>query len=149
MRFRVPQSHGIRREPSPSLQIDRNDGSCLTTTCMPSAYECSTHAHFWDSDPEAVKDKTPVKGLGDAPYHPSTQSVGAFVPEGAEEDLDMIEKLARGYIYEGKEKRLICAHNAEVGLCMILSVSVFTLSRLRSTSVLTTQLKHGYFLSRS
>ncbi|EIW58869.1 uncharacterized protein TRAVEDRAFT_65085 [Trametes versicolor FP-101664 SS1] len=69
-----------------------------------------------DIDPEAVKDKTPVKGLGDAPYHPSTQSVGAFVPEGAEEDLDMIEKLARGYIYEGKEKRLICAHNAEVAL---------------------------------
>ncbi|OJT12907.1 hypothetical protein TRAPUB_10538 [Trametes pubescens] len=69
-----------------------------------------------DIDPEAVKDKTPVKGLGDAPYHPTTQNVGAFVPEGAEEDLDMIEKLARGYIYEGKEKRLICAHNAEVAL---------------------------------
>lgn len=117
--------------------------------CKQSPYECWTYTYILDSDPEAVKDKTPVKGLGDAPYHPFTQNVGAFVPEGAEEDLDMIEKLARGYIYEGKEKRLICAHNAEVGPCIIMLVSLFTLSRSLSTSALTMQLKHGYFSSPS
>ena len=54
--------------------------------------------------------------LGDPPYRPVTQNVGAFAPEGAAEDLDMIGKLARGYIYTNKEKPQICAHNAEVGL---------------------------------
>ncbi len=68
------------------------------------------------SDPEAKKDQAPVKGLGDPPYRPVTQNVGAFVPEGAAEDLDMIEKLARGYIYTDRARPQICAHNAEVGV---------------------------------
>ncbi|KAL7280934.1 hypothetical protein ACG7TL_005883 [Trametes sanguinea] len=67
-----------------------------------------------DIDPEMNKDKPPVKGLGDRPFRPATQNVGAFAPDGAPEDLEMIEKLARGYIYEGKEKRLLCAYNAEI-----------------------------------
>ncbi|CDO68173.1 hypothetical protein BN946_scf184938.g25 [Trametes cinnabarina] len=66
------------------------------------------------SDPDMAKDKPPFKGLGDAPFKPVTQNVGAFAPDGAVEDLEMIENLARGYIYEGKSKRDLCAHNAEV-----------------------------------
>ncbi|KAI0351880.1 hypothetical protein OH77DRAFT_1498292 [Trametes cingulata] len=87
-------------------------GSIAFVTDRPKRWEVP----YDDVDPETAKDKPPVKGLGDQPYRPTTQNVGAFVPEGAAEDLDLIEKLARGYIYEGKEKRLICAHNAEVAL---------------------------------
>ena len=66
------------------------------------------------SDLENKKDKTPVKGLGDPAYRPVTQNVGAFALEGAAEHLEMIEQLARGYIYTNKERPQICAHNAEV-----------------------------------
>ncbi|KAI0766904.1 hypothetical protein BD413DRAFT_567976 [Trametes elegans] len=85
-------------------------GSIAFVTDQPKRWEIP----YDDIDPES--DKAPVKGLGDAPYRPTTQNVGAFVPDGAAEDLHMIGKLARGYIYEGKEKRQICAHNAEVAL---------------------------------
>ena len=66
-----------------------------------------------NSDPEVKK--TQVKTLGDLPYRPVTQNVGAFVLDGAAEDLEMIEKLARGYVYMGKSKAEICNHNADVG----------------------------------
>ncbi|KAI0372640.1 WD40 repeat-like protein [Pilatotrama ljubarskyi] len=87
-------------------------GSIAFVTDRPKRWEVP----YDDIDPEMAKDKAPAKGLGDLPYLPTTQNVGAFVSEGAAEDLEMIEKLARGYIYEGKEKRLICAHNAEVAM---------------------------------
>ncbi|KAI8974589.1 hypothetical protein BD414DRAFT_498136 [Trametes punicea] len=87
-------------------------GSIAFVTDRPKRWEVP----YDDVDPEVSKDKPPMKGLGDAPYRPTTQNVGAFAPDGAAEDLDMIEKLAKGYIYEGKEKRQICAHNAEVAV---------------------------------
>ena len=34
------------------------------------------------------------------------------------DDLEMIEKLARGYIYTDKTKAEICAHNAEVSMLL-------------------------------
>ncbi|OSD00134.1 hypothetical protein PYCCODRAFT_1414786 [Trametes coccinea BRFM310] len=85
-------------------------GSIAFVTDRPKRWEIP----YDDIDPEMNKDKPPVKGLGDRPFRPATQNVGAFAPDGAPEDLEMIEKLARGYIYEGKEKRLLCAYNAEI-----------------------------------
>lgn len=71
-----------------------------------------------------------MKALGDPPYRPSTQNVGAYAPDGAAEDLDMIEKLARGYIYTDKSKADICSHNAEVSVSSSLSLSdSWTLTR--------------------
>ena len=67
-------------------------------------------------DPESKTEKAPVKALGDPSYRPTTQNVGAFAPVGAADDLEMIEKLARGYIYTDKSKAEICAHNAEVSV---------------------------------
>ncbi|RPD58851.1 hypothetical protein L226DRAFT_493796 [Lentinus tigrinus ALCF2SS1-7] len=69
-----------------------------------------------DIDSESKKDQVPIKALGDPSYRPVTQNVGAFAHDGAAEDLDMITKLARGYIYTDKEKPQICAHNAEVAI---------------------------------
>ncbi|KAI0819575.1 hypothetical protein BC628DRAFT_1491791 [Trametes gibbosa] len=69
-----------------------------------------------DVDPNAAKEKAPMKRLGDPPLRPMTQCIGTYVPEGVEEDLDTITKLARGYMYEGNEKAHICAYNAEVAL---------------------------------
>ena len=71
---------------------------------------------YHNRDPESKTEKAPVKALGDPPYRPTTQNVGAFAPVGAVDDLEMIEKLARGYIYTDKTKTEICAHNAEVGM---------------------------------
>lgn len=83
------------------------------------------------SDPENRKENTPLKILGDPPFRPVTQNVGAFAPDGAMEDLDTIEKLARGYIFTDKKKHQICAHNATViilihcvGLTLIRCVQV-------------------------
>ncbi|TFK81768.1 hypothetical protein K466DRAFT_501579 [Polyporus arcularius HHB13444] len=87
-------------------------GSIAFVTDKPKRWEVP----YDDVDPEAKKDQAPVKGLGDPPYRPVTQNVGAFVPEGAAEDLDMIEKLARGYIYTDRARPQICAHNAEVAI---------------------------------
>ncbi|KAI1785177.1 hypothetical protein LXA43DRAFT_929347 [Ganoderma leucocontextum] len=67
-----------------------------------------------DVDPEVKK--TQAKALGDARYQPATQNVGTFAPEGAADDLEMIEKLARGYIYTGTSKAEICHHNADVAI---------------------------------
>ncbi|KAH9855271.1 hypothetical protein C2E23DRAFT_774286 [Lenzites betulinus] len=69
-----------------------------------------------DVEPDALKEKGSLKRLGDPPSRPTTQCVGAYVPEGTVENLDTIAKFARGYIYEGGEKAQICAHNAEVAL---------------------------------
>ncbi|KAI9063837.1 hypothetical protein FKP32DRAFT_1571226 [Trametes sanguinea] len=87
-------------------------GSIAFVTDRPKRWEVP----YDDIDPDMAKDKPPVKGLGDRPFRPATQNVGAFAPDGAAEDLEMIEKLARGYIYEGKEKRLLCAYNAEIAV---------------------------------
>ncbi|KAI0644296.1 hypothetical protein C8Q79DRAFT_139375 [Trametes meyenii] len=87
-------------------------GSIAFVTDQPRRWEVP----YDDIDPEVAKDKAPIKGLGDAPYRPTTQNVGAFALNGAADDLDTVEKLARGYVYQGQEKQQICAHNAEVAL---------------------------------
>lgn len=72
-----------------------------------------------NSDPDSKA--TQQKVLGDAPYRPVTQNLGAFAPDGAAEDLEMIEKLARGYVYTGKSKAEICNRNADV--CFLIHSS--------------------------
>ncbi|KAM5544402.1 hypothetical protein V8D89_002062 [Ganoderma adspersum] len=85
-------------------------GSIAFVTDRPKRWEIP----YDDVDPE-VKN-TQIKTLGDSPYRPITQNVGAFVPDGAAEDLEMIEKLARGYVYTGKGKAEICNHNVDIAL---------------------------------
>ncbi|KAI0628217.1 hypothetical protein C8Q77DRAFT_1150372 [Trametes polyzona] len=87
-------------------------GSIAFVTDRPKRWEIP----YDDIDPEALKDKPPVKRLGDPPFQPTTQSVGILVPDSAIQDAEIVEKLARGYIYEGQGKRQICSHNAEVAL---------------------------------
>ncbi|KAJ8489981.1 hypothetical protein ONZ51_g2575 [Trametes cubensis] len=87
-------------------------GSIAFVTDRPKRWEVP----YDDIDPDTMKDKPPTKRLGDPTFRPTTQNVGAFAPDRAGDDLDMIEKLARGYIYEGKARDQICAHNAEVAL---------------------------------
>lgn len=55
-----------------------------------------------------------VKALGDPVYLPTSQNIGTVVYHRAGEDLEMFVKLAEGYLYEGMDKRSICAHNAQV-----------------------------------
>lgn len=38
-----------------------------------------------------------------------------MIAQGSSDDFKMFAKLAKGYIYEGTDKRRICSHNAEVG----------------------------------
>ncbi|PIL25467.1 hypothetical protein GSI_13357 [Ganoderma sinense ZZ0214-1] len=85
-------------------------GSIAFVTDRPRRWEIP----YDDVDPEAKK--TQIKALGDSPYQPVTQNVGAFAPDGAAEDLEMIEKLARGYVYTGKSKAEICNHNADIAM---------------------------------
>ncbi|EJF60586.1 hypothetical protein DICSQDRAFT_87772 [Dichomitus squalens LYAD-421 SS1] len=87
-------------------------GSIAFVTDRPKRWEVP----YDDVDPESKDERVPLKALGDPPYRPSTQNVGAYAPDGAAEDLDMIEKLARGYIYADKSKADICSHNAEVAI---------------------------------
>ncbi|CAL1708081.1 unnamed protein product [Somion occarium] len=58
--------------------------------------------------------KGKLKALGDKPYGPKTQTVGMLAGTDLTEDIDVFVKLAKGYIFEGTDRREICTHNAEV-----------------------------------
>ncbi|KAH9910400.1 uncharacterized protein BXZ73DRAFT_93801 [Epithele typhae] len=85
-------------------------GSIAFVTDKPRRWEIP----YDDVDSDTRQDNTPHKTLGDPRYRPTTQNVGAFVHDGAAEDLDTIAKLARGYVYTGESKSAICAHNCIV-----------------------------------
>ena len=83
-------------------------------TCKSFYAHCYIRLISGSSDPDSRKEKKAAKSLGDQSYRPTTQTVGAFTHDGADEDMEVIEKLARGYIYVGEDKQAICAHNAQV-----------------------------------
>lgn len=62
-----------------------------------------------------VDRKGKVKGLGDIPYQPTSQTMGLLSGIGLDEDIEIFAKLAEGYVFEGVDRPSICAHNAEVG----------------------------------
>ncbi|KAI0741856.1 hypothetical protein C8Q80DRAFT_1196599 [Daedaleopsis nitida] len=103
-------------------------GSIAFVTDRPRRWEVP----YDDIDPDLAKDKSPAKALGNPPYRPATQNVGAFVPEGAMDDLDTIEKLARGYVFTDREKPQICAHNANVAMTVSAHDAAQTWSMLES-----------------
>lgn len=57
-----------------------------------------------------------IKSIGDEPCKPDTQVVGTYASEGLPDDMDMFTKLARGYIFEGQDRRTVCEMNAQVRL---------------------------------
>ncbi|KAJ7509976.1 hypothetical protein B0H11DRAFT_1168825 [Mycena galericulata] len=58
--------------------------------------------------------KRNVKSLGDEPCRPQTQAVGTYVSGNSPNDMDIFTKLARGYIFEGEDRRTLCEVNAQV-----------------------------------
>ncbi|KAJ7940535.1 hypothetical protein B0H13DRAFT_2396675 [Mycena leptocephala] len=54
-----------------------------------------------------------IKSIGDEPCKPDTQVVGTYASEGLPDDMDMFTKLARGYIFEGQDRRTVCEMNAQ------------------------------------
>ncbi|TFK37938.1 hypothetical protein BDQ12DRAFT_713152 [Crucibulum laeve] len=60
--------------------------------------------------------KRPHKALGDPPAKPNTQNIGMFTMDYSAHELDVFTKLARGYLFEGKDRRELCAANAQVAL---------------------------------
>ncbi|KAI0929589.1 hypothetical protein AcV7_005082 [Taiwanofungus camphoratus] len=56
-----------------------------------------------------------IKSLGDMHYVPTSQTLG-MIAQGSSDDFKMFAKLAKGYIYEGTDKRRICSHNAEIAV---------------------------------
>ncbi|KZT07377.1 uncharacterized protein LAESUDRAFT_677793 [Laetiporus sulphureus 93-53] len=55
-----------------------------------------------------------VKSLGDPPYVPVTQNMGAIASEDSIGDLEVFVRLAQGWIYEGGDRKEICKRNAQV-----------------------------------
>lgn len=51
--------------------------------------------------------------LGDPVYFPGRQSVGTW-NSLTDDDLDAFELLARRYVFEGKERRILCEQNGNV-----------------------------------
>ena len=62
-----------------------------------------------------VAAKRKLKALGDAPYVPTDQAVGvvAGFGHGLVEDVDVLVKLANGYVFEGCERTAMCVRNAD------------------------------------
>lgn len=54
----------------------------------------------------------PRKGLGDGSYKHMSQTVGMYAADG--HNIDATVKLARGYIFEGKERSILCEMNGEL-----------------------------------
>ncbi|KAL4254380.1 GATOR2 complex protein WDR24 [Pleurotus pulmonarius] len=55
-----------------------------------------------------------IKALGDSTYTPKSQSTGVFADASLMEDVDTFAALARGYVLEGHERRVLCDINANV-----------------------------------
>jgi hypothetical protein len=77
------------------------------------------------SDPKKLKAlqelKIKTKGLGDPAHFPKTQSIGAIDFEMDSDDLNSFALAARGYTYEGMDKRAIAENNAKVGTSSVHS----------------------------
>ncbi|KAJ7685293.1 hypothetical protein DFH06DRAFT_37253 [Mycena polygramma] len=54
-----------------------------------------------------------VKSIGDVSCRPDTQVVGTYASENLPSDIDMFTKLARGYVYEGQDRRTLSEMNAQ------------------------------------
>ncbi|KAJ6596993.1 hypothetical protein DFH09DRAFT_1403743, partial [Mycena vulgaris] len=54
-----------------------------------------------------------IKAIGDEPCRPDTQAVGTYANDSLPGDIDMFTKLARGYIFEGADRRTLCEMNAQ------------------------------------
>ncbi|KAL0945856.1 hypothetical protein HGRIS_012140 [Hohenbuehelia grisea] len=54
------------------------------------------------------------KALGDLTHVPNSQNMGVYHDDLATNELEIFEVLARGYIYEGKDRVSICETNADV-----------------------------------
>jgi len=63
---------------------------------------------------EARHRKSRLKRLGDPPILPASQNFGTYVRERSTRDIEVFIKLARGYVFEGINRKTICTSNAEV-----------------------------------
>lgn len=66
-----------------------------------------------------------IKALGDSAYTPKSQSTGIFADSSLMEDANAFAALARGYVLEGHERRVLCDINANVGF----KVTFYTCNR--------------------
>ncbi|KAJ7172380.1 hypothetical protein C8R46DRAFT_894774 [Mycena filopes] len=57
--------------------------------------------------------KRNAKAIGDESYKPETQTVGTYASETLPGEMDMFTKLAKGYIFEGEDRRTVCEMNAQ------------------------------------
>ncbi|KAJ7125451.1 hypothetical protein C8R43DRAFT_1030196 [Mycena crocata] len=62
---------------------------------------------------EDRKKRKLVKSIGDEPRKPNTQTVGTYASQSSPCDIDMFTKLARGYLFEGEDRRTLCEMNAQ------------------------------------
>ncbi|GLB41391.1 hypothetical protein LshimejAT787_0906060 [Lyophyllum shimeji] len=68
-----------------------------------------------DRRPLADKQHVKLKALGDARYTPASQDVRTLNIE-TESDIEVFHRLARGYVFHGKDRPTLCAINARVAL---------------------------------
>ncbi|KAH9931931.1 uncharacterized protein B0H18DRAFT_1083425 [Fomitopsis serialis] len=66
---------------------------------------------------EIPYDDVVSKTLGDPPLIPAAQTCGTIAFDGME-NLEAFVQLAQNCIYEGRDRRSVCAHNAKVSLDM-------------------------------
>lgn len=67
-----------------------------------------------DHKPSLEDRKIRLKALGDRPRKPRTQGLGTFSADYSSHEYEILNKLARGYVFEGDDRQAICAMNAEV-----------------------------------
>ncbi|PPQ79096.1 hypothetical protein CVT25_002889 [Psilocybe cyanescens] len=60
--------------------------------------------------------KPSMKALGDPAFRLSTQIIGTYSHDFSDIDLEMFTRLARRYIFEGRDRKEICAYNSGVAL---------------------------------
>ncbi|KAG6853834.1 hypothetical protein C0991_000948 [Blastosporella zonata] len=111
----------------PRLDLDAKPLDAVTSTAA--TWESSGSLAFAaDAEPEwqipyddipadrralAEKQHIKVKAIGDGRYAPTLQDVGMFNPEPAG-DSETFSRLARGYVFHGKDRPMVCATNARV-----------------------------------
>ncbi|KZT22867.1 WD40 repeat-like protein [Neolentinus lepideus HHB14362 ss-1] len=64
--------------------------------------------------PVAQERGSKIKALGDPPYFPVLQSVGAFITDDVLEDTESFVKLAKNYVITGSDRISICQQNADL-----------------------------------
>ncbi|KAF8960014.1 hypothetical protein BDZ97DRAFT_1922438 [Flammula alnicola] len=60
--------------------------------------------------------KPPIKALGDPPARITTQAIATYSHDFVDSDVEMFTTLARRYIFEGRDRKEICAYNAGIAL---------------------------------